>query len=71
MKAMGLKSIVARKYKATTNSNQSLPVHDNTLNQEFNVLAPNKVWVTDITYIATREGWLYLAVLWTSSPARS
>ncbi len=61
MKAMGLKSIVARKYKATTNANHSLPVHDNTLNQDFNVSAPNKVWVTDITYIATREGWLYLA----------
>lgn len=61
MREMGLKSITVRKYKATTNSNHSLPVFDNKLNQQFNVLAPNKVWVTDITYIGTGEGWLYLA----------
>jgi transposase InsO family protein len=61
MKEMGLKSITVRKYKATTNSNHSMPVHDNILNQAFNVLAPNKVWVADITYIGTGEGWLYLA----------
>lgn len=61
MKGMGLKSVTVRKYKATTNSNHSMPVHDNILNRQFKVLAPNKVWVTDITYIATGEGWLYLA----------
>jgi putative transposase len=61
MKAMDLKSITSKKYKATTNSNHSMPVHDNVLDQQFKVLAPNKVWVTDITYIATNEGWLYLA----------
>ncbi|WP_407873164.1 IS3 family transposase [Paenibacillus sp. P36] len=61
MKEMKLKSCMARKYKATTNSNHSMPVHENTLNRKFKVLAPNKVWVTDITYIRTREGWLYLA----------
>lgn len=61
MKEMGLKSCMARKYKATTNSKHAMPVHDNTLNRQFKVLAPNKVWVTDITYIRTREGWLYLA----------
>lgn len=61
MKTMGLKSITSRKYKATTNSKHAMPVHDNILNQQFKVLAPNKVWVTDITYIATSEGWLYLA----------
>nr|WP_312886503.1 IS3 family transposase [Paenibacillus foliorum] len=61
MREMGLKSCMARKYKATTNSKHSMPVHDNTLNRQFNVLAPNKVWVTDITYIRTGEDWLYLA----------
>lgn len=61
MKEMGLKSITVRKYKATTNSKHSMPVHDNILNRQFKVLAPNTVWVTDITYIATSEGWLYLA----------
>ena len=61
MKEMGLKSITVRKYKATTNSKHSMPVHDNILNRQFKVLAPNQVWVTDITYIATGEGWLYLA----------
>lgn len=61
MKKMGLKSITVRKVKATTNSNHHLPVYDNVLNRQFKVVAPNKVWVTDITYIATGEGWLYLA----------
>ncbi|MGF7036766.1 transposase InsO family protein, partial [Paenibacillus mucilaginosus] len=61
MKEMGLKSITVGKYKATTNSNHNMPVHDNILNQQFKVEAPNKVWVTDITYVATGEGWLYLA----------
>jgi transposase InsO family protein len=61
MKEMKLKSITVRKYKATTNSKHSMPVHDNILNRQFRVPAPNKVWVTDITYIATGEGWLYLA----------
>jgi len=50
-----------RKFKATTNSNHSLPVAENLLNQTFTANAPNKVWVTDITYIPTGEGWLYLA----------
>ncbi len=61
MKEMGLKSITVRKYKATTNSKHNMPVHDNVLDRQFKVSAPNKVWVTDITYVATNEGWLYLA----------
>jgi putative transposase len=59
-------SIVAktkRKYKATTNSKHNLPVAPNLLNQEFSASGPNKVWVSDITYIPTLEGWLYLAVI--------
>ena len=50
-----------RKFKATTNSNHSLPVAENLLDQDFTATAPNQVWMTDITYIATMEGWLYLA----------
>jgi putative transposase len=52
-----------KKFKATTNSNHKLPVAPNLINQEFNIYQPNKVWVTDITYIDTFEGWLYLAMV--------
>lgn len=52
-----------RKYKATTNSNHKLPVAENILNQDFNVDRPGAVWVTDISYIGTNEGWLYLATV--------
>lgn len=57
----GIRCIQKRKFKATTNSNHSLPVADNLLNQEFKPSKPNEVWVSDITYISTGEGWLYLA----------
>jgi len=50
-----------RRFKATTNSMHKLPVAGNLLNQQFRVSEPNKVWVSDITYIPTEEGWLYLA----------
>lgn len=50
-----------KKYKATTDSKHNLPVAPNLLNQDFTVSGPNQVWVADITYIATEEGWLYLA----------
>jgi putative transposase len=63
MKQMGLRSRTVKKYKATTNSNHTLPVFDNLLNQNFSTDAPNKVWVADITYIHTNEGWVYLASL--------
>ena len=48
-------------FKATTDSRHSLPLVPNCLNRRFDVEAPNRVWVTDIAYIATDEGWLYLA----------
>lgn len=51
----------AKKFKATTNSNHSLPVAPNLLNQNFNATKPNQKWVSDITYIWTDEGWLYLS----------
>jgi len=50
-----------RKFKATTNSKHNLPVAENVLEQTFAPNAPNEVWVADITYIPTVEGWLYLA----------
>jgi putative transposase len=58
---LGIRCRQKRKFKATTNSNHSLPVAENLLNQTFMASAPNEVWVTDITYIPTGEGWLYLA----------
>ena len=45
----------------TTDSRHGLPVTENLLNQQFKVYEPNKVWLSDITYIPTDEGWLYLA----------
>ena len=53
----------ARKYKATTNSTHSLPVAPNLLVQDFSADQPNQKWVSDITYIWTDEGWLYLAAV--------
>lgn len=60
---LGLKPTSSRKYKATTNSKHKLPVFENVLARNFNVDEPNKAWVCDITYIATNEGWYYLAVV--------
>jgi putative transposase len=62
MKERGLRSRATRKFRVqTTDSNHNMPVGPNLLNQQFSTKAPNKVWVTDITYIRTREGMLYLA----------
>ena len=52
---------VVKKYKATTNSKHNLPVAENLLNREFDADTMNQKWVSDITYIPTDEGWLYLA----------
>lgn len=61
MRADGLRSRVVKKYKATTNSRHQHPVAENLLNRQFVAERPHQVWMTDITYIATDEGWLYLA----------
>lgn len=63
MRDEALRAKAARKYKATTHSNHSLPVAPNLLEQDFTAAMPNQKWVSDITYIATDEGWLYLAVV--------
>ena len=60
---MGLRCRQKRKFKATTNSNHSLPVADNVMAQQFSPTAPGQAWLTDITYIGTDEGWLYLAAV--------
>jgi len=60
-KMLGLRCKQKRKFKATTDSQHRLPVADNLLGQQFKVYEPNMVWVSDITYVPTDEGWLYLA----------
>jgi transposase InsO family protein len=52
-----------KKYKATTNSRHSRPVADHVLNRQFEPAAANEAWLSDITYIPTREGWLYVAAV--------
>ncbi len=66
MKQGGITVRTRRRYKATTNSNHHLPVAENILNRDFAVTAiarPDRYWGGDITYIHTRQGWLYLAVI--------
>lgn len=58
---MGLRCKQKRRFKLTTDSNHALPVAENLLQQRFEAHAPDRVWLTDLTYIATDEGWLYLA----------
>ena len=60
-----------RKFKATTNSIHALPVAENLLKQDFSTQRPHQGWVTDIIYIPTREGWLYLAGIKICTRARS
>ncbi|SRL82190.1 IS600 ORF2 [Shigella flexneri] len=60
-KELRLRCKQKRKFRATTNPNHNLPVAPNLLNQTFAPTAPNQVWVADLTYVATQEGWLYLA----------
>jgi putative transposase len=63
MQAHGIRARHKRCYKVTTDSKHTLPVAPNLLNRQFATAAPDQAWTTDITYIPTREGWLYLAVV--------
>ena len=63
MKLLGLQPTAARKFKVTTDSNHNKEVSDNLLEQNFSALDRNHRWVTDITYIRTQEGLLYLCVI--------
>jgi transposase InsO family protein len=63
MRLDGLVAVQRRKFKATTDSKHNWPVAPNLLERNFSVDEPNKIWVTDITYVWTWEGWLYLSVV--------
>lgn len=63
MRKDGLRAKTKRKFKVTTDSRHNFPVAPNLLNREFTPAELNKVWASDITYIWTAEGWLYLAVV--------
>lgn len=63
MRKHGLKPTWKRKFVRTTDSKHGLPVAENLLNRQFNPKGPNQAWTSDISYIRTRSGWLYLAVV--------
>ena len=63
MREHGLRALWRRKFVHTTDSGHALPVSANVLARRFNPSGPNQAWVSDITYIRTRSGWLYLAVV--------
>ena len=63
MRAYGIRAKTRRKFKATTQSDHDRPVAENLLSRDFSVNRPDVAWVGDITFVWTKERWLYLAVL--------
>ena len=63
MRQASIVSRIKRKFRITTNSRHSLTKADNLVQQNFSIDKPNRLWVSDITYIWTKEGWLYLSVI--------
>ena len=64
MKSLGIRAISHRKFRVcTTDSKHDFPIAANRLEQEFTASKPNRVWLSDITYVPTQEGWLYLAAV--------
>ncbi len=63
MRENGLQARCRRRYRSTTNSDHALPVAANRLKRQFAITEPNVVWVSDITYAATAEGWMYLCII--------
>jgi transposase InsO family protein len=63
LRRQALRARAARKFKATTNSNHALPVAANLLKQDFTAERRDEKWASDITYVWTDEGWLYLAIV--------
>ena len=63
MQLHGIRAKGKRRFKIATDSKHDLPITPNLLDRQFSVTAPDKVWTGDITYIATDEGWLFLAVV--------
>jgi transposase InsO family protein len=63
MKENGIRAKTKRKFRVTTDSKHNLPVAPNLLQRNFSPENPNEVWASDITYVWTKEGWLFLAVI--------
>jgi len=64
MRKEGLRSIVNKKFRCvTTQSDHGFPIAENHLNRDFKAKLPGKKWVSDITYIRTKQGWLYLTMI--------
>ena len=63
MRANSIRARRKRHWRTTTLSHHDLVVAQNTLNRQFNPSGPNQVWVSDITYVRTRQNWLYLTVI--------
>src|SRR5690606_31279010 len=63
MKELGLRSKLSKKFKVTTDSKHNYLIVDNVLNRNFAPTEPSQVWVSDITYIQTKEGFVYLTSL--------
>lgn len=62
MRKAGLRSVIRRKFRPTTDSRHKYPVAPNLLQRDFSADRPNRIWVSDITYIPTFSGWQYLTV---------
>ncbi len=63
MKTAGIRSKIVRKFRVTTDSKHNYPIVENKLNRNFRVERTSQVWVSDITYIWTNQGWLYLTII--------
>ena len=63
MRKNGIMAKTKRKFKVTTQSKHKNPVAENLVKQEFVAQGPNQLWTSDITYVWTKEGWLYLAII--------
>jgi transposase InsO family protein len=63
MREHGVAAKTRRKFRCTTDSNHDRPVAENVVDRQFEPGSPNEVWTADITYVPTREGWLYLAAV--------
>jgi transposase InsO family protein len=63
MRKYGFRSVHAKKFKVTTDSKHKLPVAENILNREFTATRPAEKWVSDLTYVYTKQGWLYLTTI--------
>lgn len=63
MRENGIQGRQKRRFRRTTDSNHTQPIAPNVLRRNFATSAPNEAWVADVTYVATDEGWLYLAVI--------